>query len=174
MTYKLRNSAWDSFVECFSIKFIQCLPYHVCCRGSFLCCKAGCSYLPFVLSFFKLNFIYFLNIYLCIYLFIFGCIGSSLLRAGATLRCGVQASYCSGFSCGARALGSRASVVVACGLNSCGSQASECRLSSCGSQAQLLRGMWDLPGPGLEPMSPALAGGFLTTAPPGKSPLCPL
>ena len=29
--------------------------------------------------------------------------------------------------------------------------------------------MWDLPGPGLEPMSPELAGGFLTTAPPGKS-----
>ena len=29
-------------------------------------------------------------------------------------------------------------------------------------------GMWDLPGPGLEPVSPALAGGFLTTAPPGK------
>ena len=30
--------------------------------------------------------------------------------------------------------------------------------------------MWDLPGPGLESVSPALAGGFLTTAPPGKSP----
>ena len=29
--------------------------------------------------------------------------------------------------------------------------------------------MWDLPGPGLEPASPALAGGFLTTVPPGKS-----
>ena len=42
------------------------------------------------------------------------------------------------------------------------------RLSNCGSQAQLLRGMWDLLGPGLEPLSPALAGGFLTTAPPGK------
>ena len=28
--------------------------------------------------------------------------------------------------------------------------------------------MWDLPRPGLEPESPALAGGFLTTAPPGK------
>ena len=28
--------------------------------------------------------------------------------------------------------------------------------------------MWDLPGPGLEPMSPALAGRFLTTAPPRK------
>ena len=28
--------------------------------------------------------------------------------------------------------------------------------------------MWDLPGPGLEPVSPVSAGGFLTTAPPGK------
>ena len=42
------------------------------------------------------------------------------------------------------------------------------RLSSCGSQAQLLRSMWDLPRPGLEPMSPALAGRFSTTVPPGK------
>ena len=42
------------------------------------------------------------------------------------------------------------------------------RLSSCGSRAQLLRGMWDLPGPGLEPVSPALAGRLPTTAPPGK------
>ena len=42
------------------------------------------------------------------------------------------------------------------------------RLSSCGSRAQLLRGMWDLPRPGLEPMSPALAGRLSTTAPPGK------
>ena len=42
------------------------------------------------------------------------------------------------------------------------------RLSSCGSRAQLLRGMWDLPRPGLEPVCPALAGRFSTTAPPGK------
>ena len=35
----------------------------------------------------------------------------------------------------------------------------------------MLRGMWDLPGPGLKPVSPALAGGFLTTAPPGEP--CP-
>ena len=42
------------------------------------------------------------------------------------------------------------------------------RLSNCGSRAQLLLGMWDLPGPGLESVSPALASGFLTTAPPGK------
>ena len=42
------------------------------------------------------------------------------------------------------------------------------RLSSCGSRAQLLCGMWDLPRPGLEPASPASAGRFSTTAPPGK------
>ena len=42
------------------------------------------------------------------------------------------------------------------------------RLSNCGSRAQLLCGMWDLPGPGLKPVSPALAGRLSTTAPPGK------
>ena len=42
------------------------------------------------------------------------------------------------------------------------------RLSSCGSRAWMLRGMWDLPRPGLEPVSPALAGGLSTTVPPGK------
>ena len=62
------------------------------------------------------------NIYLFIYLFIFGCVRSSLLhtgflqlrRPGATLCCGAGASHCGGFSCcRARALGARASVVVA-------------------------------------------------------------
>ena len=42
------------------------------------------------------------------------------------------------------------------------------RLSNCGSRAQSLCGMWDLPRPGHEPVSPALAGRFSTTAPPGK------
>ena len=42
------------------------------------------------------------------------------------------------------------------------------RLSSCGSWAQLLRGTWDPPRPGPEPVSPALAGRLSTTAPPGK------
>ena len=37
------------------------------------------------------------------------------------------------------------------------------------ARAQLPQGMWDLPGPGTEPMSPELAGGFSTTGPPGKS-----
>ena len=45
------------------------------------------------------------------------------------------------------------------------------RLSNCGSRAQLLCGRWDLPRPGLEPVSPALAGRLSTTAPPGKPPL---
>ena len=31
--------------------------------------------------------------------------------------------------------------------------------------------MWDLPGPGFKPVSPALAGRFLTTAPLGKFPM---
>ena len=43
----------------------------------------------------------------------------------------------------------------------------EHRLSSCG--AQLLLGMWDLPGLGIKPESPVLAGGFFTTEPPGRS-----
>ena len=69
-------------------------------------------------------FMFFFKINL-FYLFIFGCFGSSLLcagflqlrRAGATLCCSVRASQCGGFSCcGARALGARASVVVACRL----------------------------------------------------------
>ena len=112
------------------------------------------------------------------YLFIFGCVGSSLLRvgflqlwqAGATLHCSAQASHCGGFSCcRARALGVQASVVAARGLSSCGSWAPEHRLRSGGAQIQLLRSMWDLPRPRLEPVSPALAGGFLTTAPARKS-----
>ena len=42
------------------------------------------------------------------------------------------------------------------------------RLSNCGSRAQPLRGMWDPPRPGPEPVSPALADRLPTTAPPGK------
>ena len=68
---------------------------------------------------------------------------------------------------GLQYLWSMGSVVVAHGLSSCGSWAVERKLSSC--DAYLLHGMWDLPGRGFEPMSPALAGRFLTTAPPGKS-----
>ena len=42
-------------------------------------------------------------------------------------------------------------------------------VSGCGTRAPLPRGMCSLPGPGVKPMSAALAGGFFTTGPPGKS-----
>ena len=58
------------------------------------------------------------------------------------------------------------------GFSSCDSRALERRLSSCGTRAQLLHGMWDLPGPGLKLMSPALAGGFPTTAHQGSPQQC--
>ena len=57
----------------------------------------------------------------------------------------------------------RDSLVVACRFSSCALGTLE--FSSCGTQAQLPHSMWNLPVP------PALAGGFLTTGPPGKS--CP-
>ena len=84
------------------------------------------------------------------------CAGFSLAAAaGATLL--LQ-------STGSRVLGS---VAVTCGLSSRGSQALGHRLNSC-ARAQLLCGVWDLPRSGTEPWSPALAGGFFTTEPPGK------
>ena len=98
--------------------------------------------------------------------------GSSLLhsgflqlqRAGATCCCSSRASHCGGFPCcGAQALGH-------IGFSSRGSQALEHKPSSCGTQAKLLHCVWDLPGPGIEPPSLALQGGFLTTGPPGKPP----
>ena len=42
------------------------------------------------------------------------------------------------------------------------------KLSNCGSRAQPLRGTWDPPRPGLEPVPPASAGRLSTTVPPGK------
>ena len=72
------------------------------------------------------------------------------------------ASHCCGLSCcRGWALGLK-------GFSSCDSQTLEHRLNSCGSRAYLLCSMWDLPRPGIEPMSPALAGRSFTTEPPGK------
>ena len=67
----------------------------------------------------------------------FGCTGSLVAASGGySSFCGARVSHCSGFSCcRARALGARASVVVARGLSSCGSQALERRLSNCGAWA---------------------------------------
>ena len=106
-----------------------------------------------------------------LFFFFFGCVGSSLLRRLSVGEAsgGYSSLRCAGFSLWWLLLlwstGSRHA-----GFSSCGSWALERRLSSCGAWASLLRGMWDLPRPGIEPVSPALAGGFLTTAPPGKLP----
>ena len=63
---------------------------------------------------------------------------------------------CTGSCCCARA------------LSSCGEQG---LLSSCGAGLSCSAACGIFPA-GLEPVSPALAGRFLTTAPPGKSPVC--
>ena len=91
-------------------------------------------------------------------LFIFG-------HAGSLLPC-----------TGSRVLG--VSVAVVRGLTGGSLRTLELRLSSCDSRASLPLGKWDLPRPrshpgscGIEPISPALAVGFLATGPPGKSQL---
>ena len=59
-----------------------------------------------------------------------------------------------------------------CALRSCDLRALQYRFSSCGTWALLPCSMWNIPGSEIEPASPALASRFLTTGPPGKSPLC--
>ena len=94
---------------------------------------------------------------LLIYLFIFGCVGSS-----------VRARAFSGYGkWGPLFIAVRGPFTIAAPPVA-GHRLQTRRLSSCGSRAQPLRGMWDLPRPGFEPVSPALAGRFSTTAPPGK------
>ena len=97
--------------------------------------------------------------------FFFVCFGSSLLLVGFLQLRGVGVHS----SLQSSGLSLRWPLLMrSAGFSSCGSRALERRLSSCGSRAQLLCGMWDLPRLGLEPTSPALAGGLPTTAPPGK------
>ena len=54
------------------------------------------------------------------------------------------------------------------GFRSCSSRALEHRRRSWGARAQSFHGMWDPPGSGIEPTSPAFAGQLSTTEPPGK------
>ena len=79
-----------------------------------------------------------------------------------------------GLSCGTRGLrcGAWASLVAVLGLlSSCGTQALEregpvvvVHGLSCPVACGIL-----VPRPGIEPLSPSLEGGFLTSGPPGKS-----
>ena len=100
----------------------------------------------------------FIHLWLCwVFMLFSSCSNWELLSS-----CGAQASHCGDFSC------CRAQALGHVGFSSCGSQALKHRLNSRGAQVQLLHGMWDLPRPGMEPVSAALAGGFFTTEPPGK------
>ena len=81
-----------------------------------------------------------------IYLSVFGWAGCLLPHmgflwlqwAGAILGCSARVSHCGGFSC-------------------CGTwNLDHSGISSCGTQALLPPSMWDLPGPGIKPVSPAL------------------
>ena len=76
---------------------------------------------------------------------------SSCSEWGLLSSCGAQASRSGFSSCGARALGCVG-------------------FSSCGAWPWLPLSTWNLPGPRIKPMDPALAGRFLTTGLPGKSP----
>ena len=99
--------------------------------------------------------LFFLKIY---YGFIFGCAGSWLLHSdfsrvykqGLPSTCCMNTSHCSGISrSGGQALGKWHSAVVV-------------------HQISCPHGMWDLPRPGIEPVSPSLKDEFLTTGPPGS------
>ena len=72
---------------------------------------------------------------------------SSWSQQGLLSGCNAQASHRGGFFC-------------------CG----ECGLSSLGIGALLPHTMWNLPGAGIQPLSPAMPGRSLTTRPPGKTP----
>ena len=85
-----------------------------------------------------------------LHLLIFGCSGF-IAMCGLLSNCSAWASHLSGFSCyRARAPGPAG-------------------FSSCGMQAQLPHGIWNPPGLGIQPVSPALAGRLLTTGSLGKS-----
>ena len=124
--------------------------------------------------FFFFSSIYFLKIILCIYLGLCWVLvaagGLSLVAAVGLLFlviCRLRIEVAS-FVAEHGLQGTWASVVAASKLSNFSSQALEHRLSSCGSGAQLPHSMWDLPGPEIEPVSPALADGFFTTEPPWK------
>ena len=75
----------------------------------------------------------------------------SSCEQGLLSGCSAQGSHCGGFPCcEAQALG-------------------HVSFSSCGTGPSLLCNMWNLPRPGIEFMSSALEGRFLTTGLPGKS-----
>ena len=103
-----------------------------------------------------------------------GCPGFSLKREWRPLSsCSQQASRGGGLSCGAWA--PERVDFSSCGTwaHCCGSPPLEHRLKDCGEQAWSLHSMWGLPGPGIRPVSPTLADGFVTTELLGRPQISP-
>lgn len=112
-----------------------------CFSLKFVCWRNECS-LFYLLPVHSSSVYKFLKIYL---LLLYA--GSLLLRAGLLSSWGVWASHCSGFSCGARVYGEHASVV--------GTHRLSCPHS-----------MWDVPRPGIKPVSYGLQGKIINTGKP--------
>ena len=119
---------------------------------------------------------HFCNLYfvcVCVWLcWVFIAVGAFLSgcdKQGLLSRCGLWASHWGGFSCSrAWAPGHVGFGGFSVWAQKFGPWAPEHRSSSRGSGPSLLCGTWGLLGPGIKPMSPALAGRFFTTEPPGK------
>ena len=98
----------------------------------------------------------------------------SIINYSRHAGCYIPLTFKNSFLCCAGTLG-LCGLFSSCGrwgpISSCRAWALENRLNSCGARAWLLCSIWDLPGSGIEPMSPALAGGLFTTRPPGKPPV---
>ena len=84
--------------------------------------------------------------------FLYGCAGSSLLCTGFLQLQWVGATL---------HWSARASLAAEHRLHACRLQMLQhIGFRSCGIQAELLQGIWALPGSGIEPVPPTLAGGF--------------
>ena len=93
----------------------------------------------------------------------------SLFLNALVFHCGVQAfSSCESRGCSSCSVGLLA--VVELRPRRMASVGAARKLCSWGIWASFLHGAWDLPRPGIKHVSAALAGGFLSTVPPGKSP----
>ena len=97
------------------------------------------SHVIFFLVLLKFSYLLLAALGLCCFMRVFsGCVEWRLLFTAVQ-----QASHCSGFSLLSRHMD----------------------FSGCGTWASLLFGRWDLPKPGIQPMSSLLAGRFLPTLP---------
>ena len=173
----------QTHVPCISRRILNHCATREAPAGEFLTTVPPGKFPHFLKIWFFMSYSFFLKFYLFIYLFmdvlglccwVWGfssCSGQGILFVAVRRLLTVVASLVVDHrlqACGLQQLWHLGSVVVARGLQSTVSVVVVYGLSSCGARAQLLSSMWDLPGPGLEPVFPALAGGFLTTAPRGK------